>query len=160
MDFLWSPWRYRYVSTASPDDACFFCRKASESDDKKNYILLRAEYNFVLLNAYPYTAGHLMIAPYAHASTLAATEPRTLEEMIRLAQRMETALRSAYNPGGFNMGINVGHSAGAGVPGHLHMHVLPRWAGDVNFMTSIAETRVLPEELDTTYARLSDALGK
>ena len=151
MDFLWSPWRYCYVSSASPDDECFFCRKVSESDDKKNYILLRAEHNFVLLNAYPYTAGHSLIAPYKHASSLADTDPRTLEEMMLLAQRMETALRSVYNPGGFNMGINVGTSAGAGVPGHLHMHILPRWTGDVSFMTSIAETRVLPEELDVTY---------
>jgi ATP adenylyltransferase len=158
MDFLWSPWRYRYVSTASPDDECFFCRKSRESDDKKNYIVLRGERNFVLLNMFPYTTGHLMIAPYTHVSTLAETDPRTLEEMMLLAQRAEAALRSVYHPGGFNVGINLGQCAGAGIPGHLHMHVLPRWAGDVNFMTTIGETRVLPEELDTTYEKVAAAL--
>jgi ATP adenylyltransferase len=160
MDFLWSPWRYRYVSTTSPDDECFFCKKASDSDDKKNYILLRAERNFIVLNLYPYTTGHLMIAPYAHASTLEGSDPATLEEMMRLAQRAEAALRSVYHPGGFNVGINIGQCAGAGIPGHLHMHVLPRWAGDVSFMTTVAETRVLPEELDTTYQKLSTALNQ
>ncbi len=157
MDHLWSPWRYRYVSSASPDDECFFCKKPSESDDRKNYILRRAEHNFVLLNLYPYTSGHLMIAPYAHVSTLAEVDPRTLDEMMRLAQRSEAVLRTVYHPGGFNLGMNIGHCAGAGVPGHLHMHVLPRWMGDVNFMTTVAETRVLPEDLDTTYEKLAAA---
>lgn len=137
-----------------PDDECFLCRKASDSDDHKNYILVRAEHNFVLLNLYPYTSGHLMIAPYAHVSTLAEVDVKTLGEMMSLAQRMEAALREAYHPGGFNLGMNIGRSAGAGVPGHLHMHVLPRWTGDVNFMTTIGETRVLPEDLDTTYTKL------
>ncbi len=99
-----------------------------------------------------------MIAPYAHVSTLAEVNLQTLGEMMFLAQRSEAALRAVYRPGGFNVGMNIGHSAGAGVPGHLHMHVLPRWAGDVNFMTTIGETRVLPEDLDTTYTKLSAAL--
>ena len=158
MDHLWSPWRYRYVSSASPDDECFLCKKLSETDDRKNYILVRAEYSFALLNLYPYTSGHLMIAPYAHVSTLAEVNLQTLGEMMFLAQRSEAALRAVYRPGGFNVGMNIGHSAGAGVPGHLHMHVLPRWTGDVNFMTTIGETRVLPEDLDTTYTKLSAAL--
>lgn len=158
MDYLWSPWRYRYISSAVSGDECLFCKKASESDDRKNYILLRAERNFVLLNLYPYTTGHLMITPYAHAPTLAESDPRTLEEMIGLAQRAEAALGAVYHPGGFNLGVNIGHCAGAGIPGHLHMHVLPRWSGDVNFMTTVADTRVLPEDLDTTYDKLSAAL--
>jgi ATP adenylyltransferase len=159
MDHIWSPWRYRYVSTASPDDECFFCKKSAESDDRKNYVLLRAERNFVLLNAFPYTSGHLMIAPYAHVSTLGEGDPCALEEMMLLARRAEIALGEVYRPGGFNVGINIGRSAGAGVPGHLHMHVLPRWLGDVNFMTTVAETRVLPEDLDSTYLRLSAAFA-
>lgn len=155
MDYLWSPWRYRYISSASPDEACLFCRVASESDDRNNYVLLRAERNLVMLNRFPYTSGHLMIAPYAHVPALEQTEPQALEEMIRLAQRAESVLRAVYRPSGFNVGINIGQSAGAGIAGHIHMHVLPRWVGDVNFMTTVGETRVLPEDLDTTYERLT-----
>jgi ATP adenylyltransferase len=111
----------------------------------------------VLLNLYPYTTGHLMVAPYAHVPTLSESEPSALQEMMLLAQRAEAALRKAYNPSGFNMGLNIGESAGAGIAGHIHMHVLPRWPGDANFMTTIGETRVLPEDLDTTYAKLVEA---
>ncbi len=100
-----------------------------------------------------------MIAPYAHAPTLEECDPRTLEEMMRLARKAEVALNIVYRPAGFNLGINIGHCAGAGIPGHLHMHVLPRWSGDVNFMTTVADTRVLPEDLDTTYEKLSAALN-
>jgi ATP adenylyltransferase len=162
MDYLWSPWRYRYVSLAGAGgDApagCLFCRKAAEADDKQNYILLRAERNFVLLNLYPYTSGHLMIAPYAHVPVLEQSDPATLEEMMRLARRAEVALRAVCKPDGFNVGINIGQSAGAGVPGHLHMHVVPRWTGDSSFMTTVGETRVLPEDLDTTWEKLSAAM--
>src|SRR5437879_5757337 len=129
MDHLWSPWRFNYVSSASPGDTCLFCRVASESNDKANYVLLRADRSFALLNRYPYTSGHLMIAPYAHVATLQEADPLDLEEVIRLAQRAERALHWAYKPGGFNLGFNIGSCAGAGVSGHIHMHVLPRWAG-------------------------------
>jgi ATP adenylyltransferase len=158
MDHLWSPWRYRYVSQTIPDEACLFCRKAASTDDKAAHILLRAERNYVLLNTFPYTSGHLMIAPYAHVATMEETEPATLEEMIRLAQRAEAALRKVYRPGGINVGLNIGRAAGAGVAGHIHMHVLPRWEGDVSFMTTVGETRVLPEDLDTTWEKLRGAL--
>jgi ATP adenylyltransferase len=156
MDHLWSPWRYRYVSKKGPDE-CIFCVKSQQTDDKSNYILHRAEKNFVLLNLYPYTSGHLMIAPYAHVPTLAESVPVALEEMMLLAQRAENALRQVYNPKGFNIGLNIGESAGAGIAGHIHMHVLPRWPGDANFMTTIGETRVIPEDLDTTWAKLKAA---
>lgn len=159
MDHLWSPWRYRYVSQSVPDETCLFCRIAADTDDKSNYVLLRAERNFVLLNRYPYSSGHLMIAPYAHVATLEEAEPATLEEMMRLAQRAEAALRAIYHPGGINVGINIGKAAGAGVAGHVHMHVLPRWVGDTSFMTSVGETLVLPEDLDTTWEKLSKFLG-
>jgi ATP adenylyltransferase len=158
MDHLWSPWRYRYVSQTIPEEGCLFCRIAASSDDHSNYVLLRAKHNFVLLNRYPYTSGHLMIAPYAHVATMEETEPATLEEMIRLAQRAESALRKVYHPGGINVGVNIGKAAGAGVAGHIHMHVLPRWEGDVSFMTTVGETRVLPEDLDTTWEKLRTAL--
>jgi ATP adenylyltransferase len=159
MDYLWSPWRYRYVSSAAPDDRCLFCRIAAEAKDRENYVLLRAEHNFVLLNLFPYTTGHLMIAPYAHVATLESTDPAVLAEMMSLARRMETALRSVYRPEGLNLGLNIGRSAGAGVADHIHLHMLPRWMGDVNFMTAIGETRVLPEDLETTYERLKQILG-
>src|SRR5271155_1351162 len=161
MDHLWSPWRYRYVSQSIPDEGCLFCRIAAAStaeDDKANHVLLRAERNFVLLNLYPYTSGHLMIAPYAHVASLAEAEPAALEEMIRLARRADAALRRLYKPDGMNLGMNLGACAGAGVAEHIHMHVLPRWCGDASFMTTISETRVLPEELSVTWERVSEAL--
>jgi len=160
MDYLWSPWRYRYVSKASPQDACLFCRVACAANDRENYVLSRAVKNFVMLNAFPYTSGHLMIAPYAHVRTLSDSDPEALAEMIALAQFAESALGRVYNAHGFNMGMNIGASAGAGVAGHIHLHLLPRWSGDVNFMTTIGETRVLPEELEVTYQRLSAEFRK
>ncbi|MCU1335452.1 MAG: histidine triad protein [Bryobacterales bacterium] len=159
MDRLWTPWRYRYVSTAGSKGGCIFCEAAASSDDRGNYVVLRAERNFAILNLYPYTSGHLMIAPYEHVATLAGAHPATLEEMMRLTARAEQALRQVYRPDGINIGMNLGEAAGAGVPGHIHMHVLPRWTGDASFMTTIAETRVLPETLDTTYERLKAALS-
>jgi ATP adenylyltransferase len=156
MDRLWSPWRHRYVSQKGLKE-CIFCTQSALNDDKSSYILHRAEKNFVLLNLYPYTSGHLMIAPYAHVPTLSESEPSALQEMMLLAQRSEAALRKVYDPKGFNMGLNIGEAAGAGIAGHIHMHVLPRWPGDANFMTTIGETRVIPEDLDVTYARLLEA---
>jgi ATP adenylyltransferase len=159
MDRLWTPWRYRYVSSAQSPGGCIFCVKAASSDDRANYIVLRAERNFLMLNLYPYTSGHLMIAPYEHVATLGGAPQETLDEMMRLTARAEKALGHVYRPDGFNIGMNLGASAGAGVPGHIHMHVLPRWTGDASFMTTVSETRVLPETLDTTYDRVKAALS-
>jgi ATP adenylyltransferase len=163
MDRLWTPWRYRYVSTVNPRDprenACIFCDAAASSDDRAHYVVLRAEHNFLILNLYPYTTGHLMIAPYEHVATLADAHPAALEEMMRLTARAEKVLRDLYKPDGLNIGMNLGVSAGAGVPGHIHMHALPRWNGDANFMTTIAETRVLPETIGATYERVKAALS-
>ncbi len=159
MDYLWSPWRYRYVSSGGPPVECIFCLYAASSDDRTNLVVLRAEYNFVLLNLFPYTSGHLMIAPYAHVATLADADPAALTEMMGLTVRVETALRMLYKPDGLNLGMNLGQAAGAGIAGHIHMHVLPRWAGDASFITTVGETRVLPEELGTTYDRLREQLG-
>ena len=158
MDRLWSPWRYRYVSTASPENACVFCAKAAASDDAGNYVILRAELNFIVLNLYPYTNGHMMIAPYQHVASLAEAGQETIAEMMRLIARAEQALRQVYKPGGINIGMNLGECAGAGVAGHIHMHILPRWVGDASFMTTVGETRILPEELAVTYERLKAAI--
>jgi ATP adenylyltransferase len=138
---------------------CIFCAHAASSDDRANLVVLRAEYNFVVLNLYPYTSGHLMIAPYAHVATLAGADPAALEEMMRLTVRVEKAMRTLYKPDGLNVGMNLGQAAGAGVAGHIHMHVLPRWNGDASFITTVGETRVLPEELGVTYDRMREQLG-
>ena len=159
MDYLWTPWRYRYVAAGARDDRCIFCEAAEAHDDQRSLIVFRGKKNFVILNRYPYTSGHVMVVPYAHQATLAASEPETLAEMMATARRLEVALETLYHPQGYNVGINIGRAAGAGIPGHLHLHVLPRWIGDTNFMTTVGETRVQPEDLATTYDRLRVALN-
>jgi ATP adenylyltransferase len=122
-------------------------------------VVHRGTHNFVILNRYPYTSGHIMVVPYAHVSTLEALPDEPLVELIRLARESETHLRAIYRPGGLNLGLNIGEAAGAGIASHLHLHVLPRWTGDTNFMTTLGETRVLPEELEVTWERLRQAWG-
>jgi ATP adenylyltransferase len=160
MDRLWSPWRYRYVSKAAPTDACIFCAKPARNEDREDLIVFRGERNFVLLNLYPYTSGHLMVAPYEHVATLEAAAEETLAELMLLTRRAQRHLREIYKAPGYNVGMNIGEAAGAGVAGHIHMHVLPRWPGDANFMTSVAETRVIPEDLETAWSRLRDAFAR
>jgi ATP adenylyltransferase len=159
MDYLWTPWRYRYIASVKKSDLCVFCEAVASNDDRDTLILLRGDKNFVILNRYPYTSGHVMVVPYAHVADLAAADAEALAEMMRLAQRLQTALQKTYRPEGFNIGMNLGRAAGAGILGHLHLHVLPRWAGDANFMTVVGETRIEPEELGTTYDRLLAALS-
>ncbi|MCW5976522.1 MAG: HIT domain-containing protein [Bryobacteraceae bacterium] len=159
MDHLWTPWRYSYITQAKLPAGCIFCEKAASADDERNLIVHRAPLNFVLLNLYPYNNGHVMIAPYAHAATLEQAPEEALVEMIRLARRAEEALTRIYRPKGINLGMNVGECAGAGVAGHIHLHVLPRWPGDVSFMTTTGETRVIPEDLATTWRKLRDAFS-
>jgi ATP adenylyltransferase len=154
MDFLWSPWRYEYVSRAGRDDGCVFCL-GDPGEDARRLVLHRGTHCFVILNLYPYTSGHLMVAPYAHIGSLEAADPFQMGEMFGLARRATGILGSVYSPEGFNVGMNLGACAGAGIRDHIHLHVVPRWCGDVNFMTSTAETRVLPEALETTYGRLA-----
>lgn len=154
MDHLWSPWRFTYIAQADRMEGCIFCRKQAEQDDERNYIVHRGRKNYLLLNLYPYTVGHLMIAPYRHIATLGEGEPEELGEMMQLTRRAEMALRKIYRPHGMNLGMNIGKSAGAGVAGHIHMHVLPRWDADANFLSVIGETRVLPEDLPVTWAKL------
>lgn len=159
MDYLWSPWRYRYIVSEGKSDGCVFCDAIAANDDAETLVVLRAEKNFIILNRYPYTSGHVMVVPYAHLGELSAVPPDTLSEMMRLAQRAQAALEKTYHPEGYNLGMNLGRAAGAGIVGHLHLHVLPRWAGDANFMTVVGETRVEPEELSTTYRRLRSVLA-
>lgn len=158
MDYLWTPWRYRYIADAAKDTGCIFCAALAANDDAKTQIVLRGAKSFVILNRYPYTTGHIMIVPYTHVADLAAADPEMLAEMMRIAQRVQTALHNTYHPEGFNLGMNLGRAAGAGVTGHLHLHLLPRWSGDSNFMTVVGETRVEPEDLATTYEKLRKAL--
>ncbi len=156
MDYLWSTWRYQYVSAGAKRDGCLFCEMAAldAARDRERLILHRARFNFVLLNLFPYTTGHVMVAPYAHAANLTDLDAPVLGEMMELARDAQAALRASYNPEGYNLGMNLGKCAGAGVADHLHLHFLPRWNGDTNFMSVIGETRVLPEDLATTYEKL------
>jgi len=153
MDFLWSPWRYQYVSTADGGAACIFC-EAPRRRDEEVLILRRGQENFIIMNLYPYTTGHLMIAPYAHVASLTDVPKSTTDEMMDLVRSCYQILNEVYHPHGFNIGMNLGRAAGAGVADHFHLHILPRWFGDTNFTTVIGETRVLPEDLPTTYQKI------
>lgn len=159
MDYLWTPWRYSYITGADKVPTCIFCDKPRENDDRKNLIVHRAEHCFIILNAFPYTSGHTMVVPYDHLDRLDKLPSSVAAEMISLAQRMETVLREIYAPDGLNLGMNIGKSAGAGIASHVHMHILPRWVGDTSFMTTVGETRVLPETLEATYERIRRKLG-
>ncbi|MGD0296144.1 MAG: HIT domain-containing protein [Bryobacteraceae bacterium] len=152
MDYLWSPWRYQYVQKKLPDIGCVFCRP-------EKFVVYRGKLNFVVLNLYPYTTGHLMIVPYEHIGSLQAASAETLQEMILLAQQAQRHLAAIYKPDGFNLGMNLGESAGAGIADHIHLHVLPRWYGDTSFVTTISETRVLPEDLSVTHQKLAAAFA-
>jgi ATP adenylyltransferase len=158
MDYLWTPWRYAYITTADKAEGCIFCQKAAEHEDDRALIVHRAQHNFVILNAFPYTSGHVMIVPYEHSDQLQKLSPETATEMMFLSQKLEGVLRSLYHPDGINLGMNIGKAAGAGVAGHIHLHILPRWVADANFMTTVGETRVLPESLDETYRRIKAAI--
>ena len=187
MDHLWTPWRYAYVTNEDTregragvpaalaawpgDHHCVFCNLIAAADyavehgtppedaDRAANIVLRGKTCYVCLNAYPYTSGHVMVVPYVHEGSLGALAPEVAQEMMALTQRSAAAQERAYSPDGFNVGLNVGKAAGAGVAGHLHMHVLPRWVGDTNFMTVTGETRVLPELLEQTWRRLREAFA-
>ncbi len=158
MDYLWTPWRYAYVSTAEKTSGCIFCDLPQLNDDEKARIVFRGEHCFVVLNTYPYTSGHVMIVPFVHLDQFVRLPAEACSEMMALTQKMEGVLRELYKPDGVNLGMNIGKAAGAGVAGHIHMHLLPRWIADANFMSVVGETRVLPESLDTTYQRIKSAL--
>jgi ATP adenylyltransferase len=156
MERLWSPWRLAYVTGAKPDTGCVFCQAAETPGpaDTESLVLFSGTTSYVVLNLYPYNNGHLMVVPYRHVATLAALTPDELQEMALLTQRSEVALTEAYQPHGINVGINLGKPAGAGVLDHVHIHLVPRWNGDTNFMTVVGNVRVLPEDLSETVKRL------
>ena len=156
MDHLWTPWRYAYVTGADRLSGCIFCDTPKQSDEQAR-IVHRGEYCYVILNTYPYTNGHVMVVPYAHLDELLKLPTDAAHEMMALTQKMESVLRKLYVPDGINLGMNIGKAAGAGVAEHIHMHVLPRWVADANFVSVIGETRVLPETLDVTWERIRKA---
>ncbi len=188
MDRLWTPWRYAYVTQEDTKDAragvpaalaawpgdrhCVFCNLVAAVDYAVHHgiavdtaesaanIVLRGQSCFVCLNAYPYSSGHVMVVPYAHEGSLSRLPSETAQEMMALAQRATLVLERTYSPDGINLGMNLGKAAGAGVADHLHLHALPRWLGDTNFMSVVGETRVLPEALDRTWQRLRDAFAR
>ena len=157
MDRLWSPWRYKFISEGAPKDVCVFCRIAADpARDAENFVVHRAALNYIVLNLFPYTAGHLLVVPYEHAAALHQVSAETTGEMMNLTRAGESALQQVYGPDGINLGMNLGSAAGAGVAGHIHMHVLPRWLGDANFLSTIGETRMLPEELPVTWRKMTE----
>ncbi len=160
MDRLWTPWRYDYIKSGSSEQegqtsACVFCSLQQDTgDDESKFILHRAAHNFVVLNIYPYISGHLLIVPYLHVAELYAAPKEVTDELMDLTKRAHSILEETYHPHGFNLGMNLGRAAGAGVASHIHLHIMPRWTGDANFMSTVGETRVIPEDLQTTYKKL------
>ena len=154
MERLYTPWRRMFIESMGKTDGCFLCAAPQRNDDADTLILYRGATVFVIMNLYPYNSGHLLVAPFAHGGDFPALPAATANELIAVAQRCVRALDDEYSPRGHNLGVNLGNVAGAGIPDHLHMHVVPRWAGDANFMPIVGETKVLPETLEQTYARL------
>ncbi len=158
METLWSPWRYDYIASGgSESPGCVFCEiLRSPERDESNFVLHRASHNFVVLNIYPYISGHLLVVPFQHVGELDGAAKETTDELMDLSKRCQTALREVYQPAGFNIGMNLGRAAGAGIAEHIHIHIMPRWIGDTNFMSTVGNTRVIPEELVATYRKLKD----
>jgi len=154
LNHLWSPWRMEYINNHDKVAGCVFCSALEQPDSVENLIIARGELAFVILNRYPYTSGHLMVVPNAHQSSLEALRPAARSELMELTNLAIQVLQQVYHPEGFNLGMNIGSVAGAGIAEHVHMHVVPRWGGDTNFMSAVAGTRVLPESLEDTYLRL------
>jgi ATP adenylyltransferase len=154
MEHLWAPWRIEYIKKATKEEGCILCQKPSEESDAANYILYRGQKNFIIMNSYPYNAGHLMVAPYRHVAKLDEFTDEELNEHFEIVRRSVTVLRQVFTPDGFNIGMNLGRIAGAGIDKHVHSHIVPRWAGDTNFMPVVADTNVINEALDETYQKL------
>ncbi len=157
MKRLFTPWRMKYIQNNSPTNACVFCAALEQKDGPENLILYRGELAFVILNRFPYASGHLMVVPYVHKPDFKVLDTATRSEIMELLTRAVGALDELYRPAGYNVGANIGAVAGAGVAAHVHFHVVPRWAGDTNFMSTVGDTRVLPEDLGVTYRRLLDS---
>jgi ATP adenylyltransferase len=154
MNHIWSPWRMEYIENSTKENGCIFCNAQEKEDGEENLIAFRAERAYVILNRYPYTSGHIMVVPLDHKPNLEELDPKTRAEMMELVTRSMTVLRKIYHPEAFNMGANIGEAAGAGIKQHVHIHIVPRWGGDTNFMSTVGGTRVLPEALESTYVRV------
>jgi ATP adenylyltransferase len=159
MKHIWSPWRMRYIEKNEKEEGCVFCNALAREDSAANLVAFRGQCSFVILNLYPYTSGHLMVVPFKHLATLEELDPAMRAEMMELSTQCMTVLRRIYSPPAFNMGANIGEAAGAGVPGHVHIHIVPRWKADTNFMTTLGDTRVLPESLEDTYKRVREGFS-
>ncbi len=157
MENLWSPWRMKYVTDTENPDGCVFCTAPAQADDAARLIVHRGKDCFAILNRYPYTSGHLMVVPFAHVSSIELLTPDVRAELFEMVNRAIGVLREVYHPDGFNVGINMGEAAGAGIAEHAHVHIVPRWAGDTSFMSTVGETRVIPEELGVTWQRIREA---
>jgi len=158
MDVLWAPWRMAYLSGGTGGEGCLFCAVRDAGDDAGHFVLMRTPHAFLMLNAYPYASGHLMVITTRHVSSPEDLTDEESLDVIRLTRRSLGALRTAYRPDGFNLGMNLGRAAGAGVEGHLHFHIVPRWTGDTNFMPVVGDVKVMPESLDATFRRLKPHL--
>ena len=157
MKYLWSPWRMSYIKNHNNQEGCIFCSELERPDGVDNLIVFRTQRAFVILNRYPYTSGHLMVVPFDHQPSLEQLDAATRADMIELSNQAIQVLQAEYKAQGFNLGINIGDAAGAGVVDHVHIHIVPRWLGDTNFMSSLAHTRVLPEGLEETFWRIHNA---
>ncbi|MDJ0271842.1 MAG: HIT domain-containing protein [Candidatus Caldarchaeum sp.] len=157
MDRLYAPWRMAYIKEGKSDSGCVFCLAAEEKDDRKRYVVHRGKKSFVIMNIYPYNNGHVMITPFRHVGSLEELDDEEMLEMMQLIKWVVKVINNIMRPEGFNIGANIGKSAGAGIEDHIHFHVVPRWRGDTNFMTVVSNTRVLPETVDQTYERLLNA---
>ena len=153
MKRLWTPWRMEYIESPK-QDGCVFCQALEQEDGPENLIIFRGKTSFVMLNAYPYTSGHIMALPFIHVRNLIDLNPETRAELIELTTKATRVLENVYQAQGFNVGINLGEAAGAGIEEHIHVHIVPRWAGDTNFMAAVGGTRMLPEDLQETYRRI------
>ena len=160
MDYLWSPWRMKYISNTEPVSGCVFCEAVHREDGPENLVLARGKTAYVIMNRYPYTSGHTMVVPYTHQSSIELLDRNVRSEIMELLTRIMQVTRAVYDPAGFNIGANVGTAAGAGIADHVHFHVVPRWGGDTNFMSALANTRVLPESLENSYQRLLEEWRK
>ncbi len=154
MKVLWAPWRMAYIRQSPKPSQCIFCVKAKASRDRENLLLHRGQHGFVMMNLFPYNSGHLLVAPYAHVNSIEWLSDESALDLMRLTNLSLRVLRAQIKPDGFNVGVNLGRVSGAGVEGHVHLHIVPRWDGDTNFMPLFSETRVMPEHLDVTYRKL------
>lgn len=156
MDYLWSPWRMKYIQQHEQPVGCVFCTAVQQEDSVENLIVARGKYAYAILNRYPYTSGHLLVVPYLHMPSIEDLDIATRQELMEFVNQSISVLRRVYQPHAFNFGANIGSAAGAGIATHVHLHVVPRWNGDTNFMSTIGETRILPEDLSESYRRIRE----